>query len=170
MKNLLLPTIFYAFILIYLIGLYRNGGFKILLTGSYFDSFKYCWGTSLFFFSNINILFYCAFCNHCHTMCITFSLSAVLIGAVIYLAHLVRQTVNSFNQIIIGNGFDLMAPFFSIPYFVLIYDITYAALNTGMGSLHAYESKMLIVLLYPFSVVLGELTSRIKTVRLGNQV
>jgi len=89
-------------------------------------------------------------------------MSAVCIGVLVYLIHLGKQTVNAIRQIIAGNEFDLMAPFFSIPYFFLINDIVSATLYSGLESLHAYESKMLIVLLYPFSAVIGEQTSRIK--------
>lgn len=158
--NLLSPVIFYLSFLMYVICLYRHGGFKIIFSN--FETLKYYIGTSLFFFVNINVLFFCSFCEHCHNVCIPFTLSAVTIGLVVYLTHLGKQTVNAIKQIIAGEPFDFMAPFFSIPYFVLIYEIINAILNTGLESLHTYEGKMLIVLLYPFFVVVGELNSRIK--------
>jgi ABC-type Fe3+-siderophore transport system permease subunit len=158
--NLIAPAIFYLSILIYVICLYRHGGFKIIFSN--FEMLKYNIGTTLFFFLNINVLFFCSFCGHCHHVCIPFTLSAVTIGLVVYLTHLGKQTISAIKHIIAGEEFDFMAPFFSIPYFVLIYEIVNAMLNAGLESLHAFESKMLIVLLYPFFVAVGELTSRIK--------
>jgi len=165
--NLLSPAIFYLSILIYVICLYRNGGFKIMFSN--LETLKYYIGTSLFFFVNINVLFFCSFCHHCHSVCIPFTMSAVSIGLVVYLTHLGKQTVNAIKQIIAGEEFDLMAPFFSVPYFFLIYDIINAILNAGFESLHDYESKMLIVLLYPFFVAIGELTSRIKKAKADSE-
>ncbi len=160
MNNLLYPVIFYLFILIYLICLYRNGGFKIIFGN--FDSLKYYIGTAVFFFLNINVLFFCTYCNHCHNMCIPFTMVAVHIGAFVYLTHLGKQTISAFKKIFAGEEADLMAPFFSVPYFYLIIDIVYAIINSGLESLHIYENKMIIVLLYPFFVATGELNSRIK--------
>lgn len=165
--NLITPSIFYLAILIYVICLYRHGGFKIMFSN--FDMLKYTIGTALFFFLNINVLFACSFCGHCHHVCIPFTLSAVTIGLVVYLTHLGKQTISAIKHIMAGEEFDFMAPFFSIPYFVLIYEIVNAMVNTGLDSLHAYESKMLIVLLYPFFVAVGELTSKIKKTTEGSK-
>jgi hypothetical protein len=59
---------------------------------------------------------------------------------------------------------DFMAPFISIPYFVLIYNIFYAAMIDGLDSLHHLEEKMQMVLLYSFLVTLKELILKIKTI------
>jgi hypothetical protein len=164
MNTLLAPSIFYLFFVIYLICLIKNGGFKTLVGN--LDTLKYYLGTSLFFFMNVNVLFYCSFCDHCHALCLPFTMCAVFAGAFVYLTHLGKQTIKAVKQIIAGNEFDLMAPFFSLPYFYLIYDIIEAILNSGISTLHAYESKMLIVLLYPLFVAVGELTSKIKSLKL----
>lgn len=89
-------------------------------------------------------------------------MSAVLVGAAVYLTHLGKQTVKAIKQIFIEEDFDIMAPFLSIPYFYLINDIIFATINSGFESLHENENKMLIVLLYPFFVAIGDLISRIK--------
>ena len=167
MNNLLSPAIFYLFMLIYLICLYRHDGIKTIFNN--FELLKYCIGTVVFFSININVLFFCTYCDHCHNVCIPFTMLSVLIGAIIYLTHLGKQTVKAVKQIFAGEEFDLMAPFFSIPYFILIYDIANATANTGLESLHAYESKMLIVLLYPFFVGIGELTSKISKAKAGTE-
>jgi hypothetical protein len=168
MNNLITPAIFYVIITIYIISLQRNKGLEILFS-PLVDTFKYLIGTVAFFFININVLFFCSFCGHCHDACIAFIMSAVLVGAAVYLTHLGRQTITAVKQIMAGKEVDLMAPFFSIPYFVLIYDIIDAVLNSGLSSLHAYEGKMLIVLLYPCFIVLGELTARIKAIKDSSQ-
>lgn len=163
MNNLILPAIFYAFLFFYIICLHRNASFKVL--HSNFEALKYYVGSAVFFALNINVVFFCSFCDHCHGACITFTMCAVLFGAFVYLAHLVKQTIAAIKKIISGDEFDLMAPFFSIPYFVLLQEISSAVVNSGFDTLHAYESKMIIVLLYPFFVAVGELNAKVKVAK-----
>lgn len=140
METIITPIIFYLVVLFCLIRSIKSIGLKQLFSAIYIDKFKYHLGIAAFFFLNINVLFFCACCGHCHDICISFSLSSVLIGTVVYLSHLLKQT----------RGGDFMSPFFSIPYFYLLYEIYNVLLNGGFPSLHALEPKMTIALLYPF--------------------
>ncbi len=164
MDTLITPAIFYLFVLIFAVSLFRQKGMQTIYCN--FESLKYYIGTAFFFFINANVLFFCSYCDHCHSMCVPFTLSAVLLGAVVYLSHLVKQTFNAIQEMVNGNQFDPMAPFFAIPYFYLIYEIFLSTFSIGLQSLHAHESKMLILLLYPLFVTLSELNNRIKTINL----
>lgn len=103
-------------------------------------------------------------------MCIPFTMSGVIIGSVVYLSHLGKQTQFNIKRIVSGEKFDMMAPFFAVPYFYMIYEIGYATFNTGLESLHAFEGKMIIVLLYPFYLALGELTSQIGKLKSDSEI
>lgn len=165
MNNIILPALFYVIIATYAICQWKNGTFKVLFNWQNFEELKYHIGIVIFFFLNINVLFYCSFCSHCHNLCIAFVLAGVLFGAVIYLSHLCRQSINAFYLMLSAQKFDVMAPFFSVTYIVLVYNIVAATLNAGSATLHDSENKMLIVLLYPFFIVLGELTAKMKSMK-----
>ncbi|HEX8018635.1 hypothetical protein [Mucilaginibacter sp.] len=89
-------------------------------------------------------------------------MSGVIIGLIIYLSHLVRQTIEAVSKLINQNEFDFMAPFFSIPYFILLYEIYEAVFKSSLANLANSESKMITVLLYPFFVLLAELIVKLK--------
>jgi len=165
MNTILIPGIFYVIFSIYIICLYRNKSLGILFTPKHFEVLKYQGGTSVFFLININIMFYCMYCKECNTFCLAFTMLGVSLGTVIYLWHLGKQTVHSIKQIAMQNEFDLMAPFFSIPYFILIYDIACAVYHSTLANLQPNESKMILVVLYPFFIVLGELNTKIKQLK-----
>jgi hypothetical protein len=160
MNDIITPALFYLIVIAYAVGIQRNKGYKALFNPAAFNKLKYTLGAGCFFFVNINILFLCSLCGHCYDLCIAFTLVAVLAGAAVYLTHLSNQTINAMKKTFSGEKGDFMAPFFSIPYIWLLYDIATAILHSGIGSLHANESKMLIVLLYPLFVVLSELNSK----------
>ncbi len=164
MDTLITPAVFYLFVLIFMVCLFKQKGVQTIYTN--FESLKYYVGTAAFFFVNINVLFFCSYCGHCHNMCIPFTMSAVLLGAVVYLSHLGKQTVDAFTEMVKGNQFDPMAPFFAIPYLYMLYEIFLSTFSTGLQSLHSYESKMLILLLYPLFVTLSEFNARVKAIKL----
>lgn len=161
MDNLTAPGLFYALLLIYVVCMHRHQLLKKMLTTQNMEALKYQAGSGLFFLFNINLLFYCSFTAHCNILCISLSLSAVIIGVIVYIWHLIVQTIHALKNLSSGK-FDLMAPFFSIPYFNLISILFKAAYFNGLEVLHSYENKMLIVLLYPFFVIVREFTIKLK--------
>lgn len=159
MSQILPIAFFYCFILIYGISLFRYRGEGPIVN---FEDIKYHFYTILFFFININIVFFCGYCEHCYSVCMPMTVVAVTFGALSYLIHLYSETVAAILLMFERKKFSFMAPFFAIPYFYLVYDIGHSLYYLGLESLHLYENKMLIVLLYPFFITLGELTGKMK--------
>jgi hypothetical protein len=165
MHHLIFPAVFYVIFSIYIVYMHKNKGFGILCSTMHFETLKYHGLVSIFFFININIMFYCMFCKECNTFCLAFTLLGVSLGLIIYLWHLGKQTVFSIKQMASLKEFDFMAPFFALPYFELIHEIIFAINHSSLVSLQPYESKMISGVLYPFFIVLGELNTKIKALK-----